>query len=96
LLLKDRLHESLGHSKGAVKRPFNVVNVIPEMPKQQPQPVAESQRVPAPGQRSRTTSGAAYYQVRMGEFRETLTKIHSMLQRQFRQNFATRSTDLIG
>jgi len=60
MLLKDRLYESLGHSTTAVKRPFNVVNVMAEKPKQQP--VAEPVRAPASGQRSRTTS-ATYYQV---------------------------------
>jgi len=65
LLLKDRLCESLGHSSRAFKRPFNVINVIPEKPKQQPQqqqPVVEPARLPGSGQRSRTTS-ANYYQV---------------------------------
>jgi len=61
LLLKDRLCQSLGHFAGAVKRPFNVVNVIAEKPKQQ----AVAETAPAAGSgapRSRTTSGT-YYQV---------------------------------
>jgi len=45
LLLKYRLCQSLGHSAGAVKRPFNVVNVIPEKPKQ----TAVIEPPPAPG-----------------------------------------------
>jgi len=60
MLLKDRLYESLGHTTAAVKRPFNVVNVMAEKPK--PQPVVEPVRAPAGGQRLRTTS-ASYYQV---------------------------------
>ena len=60
MLLKDRLYESLGHTTAAVKRPFNIVNVMAEKPKQQP--VVEPVRAPAGGQRSRTTS-ANYYQV---------------------------------
>jgi len=59
-LLKDRLCESLGYSRAAAKRPFNVVNVVPEKPKQQP--VAEPVQAPASRQRSRTSS-ATYYQV---------------------------------
>lgn len=61
MLLKDRLCQSLGHSAGAVKRPFNVVNVLPEKPKQQP--MTEPAQPVASGQRSRTTS-ATYYQVK--------------------------------
>ena len=60
MLLKDRLYESLGFSVHGGKRPFNIVNVLPEKPKQQV--MAEPVRAPASGQRSRTTS-ATYYQV---------------------------------
>jgi len=68
VLLKDRLCESLGHS-GAVKRPFNVIDVIAEqrpMQQQQPAamiPTADTVQPSLGGQpRSRTTS-ATYYQV---------------------------------
>lgn len=70
LLLKHRLYESLGHSAAgaAVKRPFSVIDVIAELPKQRAammmmEPVEPSASVAAlSGQRSRTTS-ATYYQV---------------------------------